>query len=186
MQTQALIDTGSPATFISLPFLLDVLATERDAYSTSQEWKEAMAKCFEPPGVTLHDYGGDRLNVIGQIRLTLSQGDHSVDTYVFIQKSAPHKLLLGTDSQSALGFCLLLERSVLSATDLLTDQECEPLSRRSEQRGQLASAQSTEPHPDTVDSHEGVRTEPHGVVRLLQATKVPPGYWKVVRATVGV
>ena len=77
--TKALIDTGSPATIISLAFVLRVLAGERTSDQTLEEWKEATHQKFASPDLALNNYGGQRLSLIAQIELTLLQGDrHSL------------------------------------------------------------------------------------------------------------
>ena len=51
--TDVLVDTCSPVTIISLAFAMEVLATEKDRYSSTQEWKCETRKKFEPPQVML-------------------------------------------------------------------------------------------------------------------------------------
>jgi len=46
--TEALIDTGSPATIISLDFAMDVMAKKKPNYKTVEEWIAAIQK-FEAP-----------------------------------------------------------------------------------------------------------------------------------------
>ena len=72
---RALIDTGSPATIVSLAFVLRVLAAERPPSQTLEQWKEATHQKFCNPDLALNNYGGQRLDLIAQIELTLSQGD---------------------------------------------------------------------------------------------------------------
>ena len=38
--TDALVDTGSPATIVSLKFILQVLADSKDGQQTAEEWRE--------------------------------------------------------------------------------------------------------------------------------------------------
>jgi hypothetical protein len=68
VSTKALIDTGSPATIISIDFILKVLARQQDSNQTIQQWK---AK-FLAPCVSLQNYGEHRLDIPAQIRVTLS------------------------------------------------------------------------------------------------------------------
>lgn len=56
--TEALIDTGSPMTIISLEFLMEVLEKERDQYGSIAEWEAESKKRFSPPTVALKNYGG--------------------------------------------------------------------------------------------------------------------------------
>ena len=67
MPTEALIDTGSPATIISTDFVMEVLAKERDQYQSKEDWQAAILKRFSDQEVTLKDYGGQLLNILSQI-----------------------------------------------------------------------------------------------------------------------
>ena len=106
----ALIVTGSPATIISLKFAMGVLAKERQSFNSPQEWKKVMAGRFEAPSVTLKSYGGGRLNIVAQLRVTLCHGNFNTNTTVLVQKDAPNELLIGTDVQSSLGFSLVISK----------------------------------------------------------------------------
>ena len=54
----------------------------------------------------LKSCGGNCLNIVAQIDVTLSREEQQIDTPVLIQKDAPHILLLGTDLLLLLGFVL--------------------------------------------------------------------------------
>ena len=55
--TRALIDTGSPATIVSLDYVLDIFAEQRDRNQSPQEkWMETTKKRLSPPEVTLKNY----------------------------------------------------------------------------------------------------------------------------------
>ena len=58
---QALLDTGSPVTIVSLEFLLQTLAKQRPASQTVAEWQVAVKARLQPPSVTLQSYGGKEL-----------------------------------------------------------------------------------------------------------------------------
>ena len=120
--TKTLIDTGSPATSVSLDFVLDLFADQPDRRQTPEQWREKTMKRFSPPEISLRNYGGDSLNIISQTKLNLSQGSRAVDATVLVQKGAPHNLLMGTDVQSKLGFALVLETAE-KTVDLLTGKE---------------------------------------------------------------
>lgn len=62
VSTDALVDTGSPATIISLDFAMVVMAKERPKFSSVEEWMSATQEKFETPTVTLKNYGGERLD----------------------------------------------------------------------------------------------------------------------------
>lgn len=53
VKTPALVDTGSPATIISLDFVLKVLAEQRDRSLTPALWKDETLKKFSVPEVEL-------------------------------------------------------------------------------------------------------------------------------------
>ena len=72
--TDALVDTGSPATIVLLGFILQVLAGGRDSKQTPAEWKMEMMKRFSASAVALTNYGGNRLNIVAHIPVTRSQG----------------------------------------------------------------------------------------------------------------
>ena len=119
---KALVDTGSPATLISLDFILQVFAEQRDPSQTVRQWKEEVRKKFLTPSISLQNYGGHRLDVLAQVYVTLSQGNRHVNARVFVQKNAPNELLIGTDVQACLGFSLNVTREDGKIEDLLDGQ----------------------------------------------------------------
>ena len=119
VSTNALIDTGSPATIISLDFALDVLAKERP---NVEEWMSATRKKFETPEISLLNYGGDRLDLLAQLPIQITQSEYQVDVKASVQKDAPNPLLIGTDVQTALGFHLVKKESDASGLDLITGE----------------------------------------------------------------
>ncbi len=100
----ALLDTGSPVTIVPLDFVLTALAKNRPESQQLEDWKQGVKA---PPMITLRNYGGGRINIVSQMRVQLSKGDHSVERVVQVQKGAPVNLLIGTDLQPALGFFFL-------------------------------------------------------------------------------
>ena len=107
--TDALVHTGSPATIVSLKFILKVLADSKDRQQTAEEWRKETMKKFSAPAVTLTSCGDDRLNILAQIPVVLSQGELQTNAIILVQKGAPHSLLLRTDLQARLGFSLIVE-----------------------------------------------------------------------------
>lgn len=229
VETDALVDTGSPVSIMSLSFAMDVLSEERSNFNTPREWKEAMLQRFEHPTIAMRSYGGERLNIVAQLRVDLQQSNHRKTTTVLVQKGAPHKLLIGTDVMSTLGFSLLLE-SDSTMQSLLSSATTE--SSESNMQGNIeetsgiyespglkvvtCSAETTKvsPQPDSevsqeelincdksteradksdipekvmtpsesLQTNQGESTLPPamGTVRLLQTTKVPAGFKKMV------
>ena len=84
--TEALVDTGSPSTIITLEFLLGVLVKTRPDGHTREQWKEDTFARFSDPDVTLNSYGGHQLDLIAQTPVHLLQGTYYVDTIVLVQK----------------------------------------------------------------------------------------------------
>ena len=74
---------------------------------------------FQTPTVMFKSYSGDRLNIVAQLPVTLTQGDYKVSSVVLIQKNAPNGLLIGTDLQPALGFRLTVEIRKLSSWEMM-------------------------------------------------------------------
>ena len=73
--TDALVDTGSPATIVSLKFILQVLADSKYGQQTAEEWRKKTMERFSAPAVTLTSCGGERLNIVAHIPVVLSQGE---------------------------------------------------------------------------------------------------------------
>ena len=105
----ALVDTGSPATIVSLEFLLKAFIHNRPPHQTPQDWQDATLAKFTTPEVTLSSYRGKHLELTAQTKVRLSQGKHSTDAVVLVQRGAPNELLLGTDLQPRLGFSLTVD-----------------------------------------------------------------------------
>ena len=103
--TDALLDTGSPATIASLEFLMKALWKQKPAEQSREEWDEYFKKRIEPPDVTLQNYGGDRINIVGQVRVTIGRGAHSHEAVIQVQRHGTVSLLIGTNLQAKLCFC---------------------------------------------------------------------------------
>lgn len=74
---------------------------------------------MDPPTLTLHNYGGDELRIVGQVSAVIAREGHMSTATVLVRKGAPLDLLLGTDLQNQLGFLFLQRRGVGTAVDLL-------------------------------------------------------------------
>ena len=208
------IVTGSPATIISLDFVLKILAGEKAPEQTVQQLKEHTHKKFMRPEVSLQNYGGHRVDIMAQTRVVLSHGGCRVEAVVFVQKDAPNELLRGTDVQPQLGFSLVMKQKGGKTSDLLEKVLCDASSTQCVPTG-------TEPESDVcatrdsasecgVDCHavdkdlsppqggnQGILLplpEPadnrslsttEGEVRLLHAVKVPARFHKLVRGKIG-
>ena len=194
VSTDALVDTGSPATILSLDFAMEVMTKERNQYSSVDEWKIGTTKKFTPPEVALKNYGGGRLDITAQIMLCITQGDAcKVNARVMVKQGAPNSLLLGTDTLPQLGFALVMKRSDTCALDLYSGREVcwqgtaagapgEKVTKAGEQ-AKGASSSGAKGKAKSSDAEESQGRE-SGVVRLLQATKIPAGCGRMVRAKV--
>ena len=122
---QALIHTGLPATIISLDCAMQVLARDgRKEGRTDTSWKGETLSKFAPPEVNLKSYRGQRLSMIAQISLCLTQDQFSTNVTFLVQKEAPNDLLLGTDIQPLLGFAMVMKKAE-STLDLFSGREWE-------------------------------------------------------------
>ena len=123
MLTNALVDTGSPATIFSLQFVLRFLTGLRKPDETDEQWRQATMKKFQDPDVILKSYGGQRLDFMAQVELSLSRGDRETKRTVLVRKDAPNDLLIGTDVQPELGFSLVVTDPNGRVKDLLDGGE---------------------------------------------------------------
>ena len=189
--TEAVIDTGSPVTIISLDFAMIVMAKERSKYRNVEEWEDATLKKFEPPEITLKSYGGERLDVLAQLPVCITQGGYHSDVKVLVRKDAPTRLLLGTDAQPLLGYLLVKKETEDCGVNLTTGEtvclkykEAETVPETVE-AGEPQSGEEPEVKGLVADEeqYEVNPTRP-GVVRLLNATRILAGYQKMVRAKV--
>ena len=151
--TQALVDTGSPATVISLDFLLGILVKERSEQQTPAEWCKATLAKFSPPSVVMRGYSGHKLNILAQMNVSLSYRSCTIEATVLVQDGAPRNLLLGTDVQLKLGFALVAQVGD-KLTDLLTKKR-------------VVAAQA-------VTTQDGSEAPPNHVRRDSQLEEDPP------------
>ena len=179
-ETEALLDTGSPVTIVSLQFLLEALAKRKRKEQSPDDWRAMVEKRFEPSTITLQNYSGVKINIIRQMRVSICRsGSAEVQAIVQVQKDAPAKLLIGTDLLPALGFIFLQTEFEGEDVDLLKPRQTqaelneEPPEHQEQSTGPDAGGKQAE-SIDTVG----------GVVRLIQATRVPARHKKLLRARV--
>ena len=164
---RALVDTGFPATIVSLNCLLSALAKGRPKNQTPHEWELAVKQRLKPPEITLRSYGGGGLDIVGQLSATIQSGPYRKTAVVLVQNQAPEDLLLGTDLQPYLGFQLLQKGTGEPAMELLPDPEGDTLTRGNSR-------------PDKQDNQDP--SPP--VVHLLQAVRLPARHARIVRVRV--
>ncbi len=173
----ALLDTGSPVTIVSLKFLVETLAKQRQKEQSPSDWRAMVEERLEEPTVTLQNYGGMRLNIVRQLKASITRPGHSVSAVIQVQKDAPAELLLGTDLLPKLGFHFVQSQPEGEDIDLLTQL---PPSRA---EGEESSARSLQ-QPTAKTPTEESPTHAQGVVRLIQATRLPAQHMKLLRAKV--
>ena len=158
---QALLDTGSPVTIVSLNFFLKVAAQRRTTDQSPREWGESIRSRLKPSTVTLRSYGGDKLTIVSQVCCQLRWGAKEMNAVLQVQNGAPVDLLLGTDVLGRLGFGLVQQEGEGHTTDLLkqTDRET----------GETGG-------PGHKDAGA-----PAAVVKLLQATRLPARHSRLIR-----
>ena len=117
---EALVDTGSPASIVSLSFIMKRLANQRTPEQSPTIWRAAVKQRLEPPTLlSLMIYGGEELSFVCQLKAQVTCGDYSTEAVSQIQIDAPLDFLLGTDLQSELGFHLVGMYSEEEGTDIL-------------------------------------------------------------------
>lgn len=67
-------------------FLLQVFKKQRGENQTPDQWADAVHQRLHPPTVTLHNYGGDPLNIIQQVSAKISCGGHTCTATVLVQE----------------------------------------------------------------------------------------------------
>ena len=82
----ALVDTDSPSTIVSLKLLIDALAKQKKSDESPAQWRKCVEQRLEPPGPRLKSYGGEKLNTVCQIKVAISRGEHSAECVVQVQK----------------------------------------------------------------------------------------------------
>lgn len=151
---EALVDTGSPATIVSLKCIIDVLAKKRPPRQSPQQWREAVQKRLQKPSIPLRNYGGGELNLVRELEVKIARAGYSMKSVIQIHVGSSVELLLGTDVLSHLGFSLLAKSTGGTTEDLLMTVVGE-------------------------SPRDG-----GAIVRLLQTVKLPPRHKKVVHARV--
>ena len=176
--TEALVDTGSPVTILSLKFAMLVLSQEQKQFPSKEEWKVAMQERLKTPDIVLRSYGGERLNVLAQLEVTISQGDHKVMITTMVQKDAPSPLLLGTDVLSSLGFYCTFQKPG-QTTNLLGKNG------NSDNHSEDAETQTTkELEQEEAGIQPDVKDQPIGELQLVEDIKIPSRCKQMIKAVI--
>jgi len=119
----ALLDTGSPVTILSLNFIVNKWAQQKRESQSKEQWKEEVRGRLKAPSLTLKNYGSGELNILKETTVKLKNGNHTCTAVVLFQKDPPHNLLLCNNLLSKLGFKFIqYEDSTGKAVELLTDE----------------------------------------------------------------
>ena len=179
--TQALLDTGSPVTIVSLQFLLEALAKQRPKSQSPDDWRAAVEKRLEPSTVTLQNYGGQRLGIVQQIKVGIARPGCSVEAVIQVHQDAPTHLLIGTDLLPQLGFIFLQTEIEGEDVDLLWGEQSRTMRADPVPGGVAPSPPTSEPEELPNQTQP---THPPGEVCLIQATRLPARHMKTVRGKV--
>ena len=158
---QALLDTGSPITIVSLDFFLKVAAQRRTTDQSPREWGESIRSRLKPSTVTLRSYGGDKLTIVSQVCCQLRRRAKEMNAVLRVQNGAPVDLLLGTDVLGRLGFGLVQQEGEGHTTDLLKQTD--------RQTGETGGPGHKDAGASAV------------VIKLLQATRLPARHSRLIR-----
>ena len=110
--TEALVDTGSPATIVSLRHLLQLW--KWNWAPTDAKWLERAEEAVQDPSTHLQTYDGTDVHLLGEAKVTLKVNDREVEVMALIQEEAPQDLLIGTDCLTKLGSNLSIAGEVLT------------------------------------------------------------------------
>ena len=92
--TEALINTGSPVSLISIDFLLHALIKNLDSVTTQEDITKTLQARLEYPQLMVRNFGGDTVNVVGQATVTLCYREHSSQVTLLVQKGTQYCLVL--------------------------------------------------------------------------------------------
>lgn len=82
VEVDALLDTGSPASIVSLDFIIIALAKTKPKEQTNAQWKTEVRQRMEKPTISLHSYGAIPLHMVGQIQVPVSREGFQVQALV--------------------------------------------------------------------------------------------------------
>ena len=119
-QIEALLDTGSPVTIVSLVTLLKCWKDGR--LREEPDWIKEAQQLIVEPEVTVQDYGGMPVPILGEAEVEFRIESCCCRCRILVQEEAPQDLLLGTDVLGALGV-----RVTLTEEEAMVEEEEEHL-----------------------------------------------------------
>ena len=129
------------------------------------------------------------MNVLAQLELTISQGNHTVTITTLVQKDAPTPLLLGTDVLSSICFYCTFQKpgqavSFLEKVDMDSN-------KNSNSDSEVVKTQVTEELkgesslvPEEADTDPKVKDQAIGKLQLAEDIQIPYRCRKVVKAVI--
>ena len=84
------------------PTIVGQAALEVVRVPSPDKWKVEVENWLEPTTMVVQNYSGDRLTVVRQIKVHLARSGFAIKAVIQVQKGAPAKLLLGTDTPSSI------------------------------------------------------------------------------------
>ena len=121
----------------------------------------------------MRNFGGGEINIIGQVTVNLTRGEHCCQAVLLVQKGTQLEMFLGTDLRPKLGFSLIENNK---ATDLVTG-----LSHKPRETSDTSVAQDSKQfslHKEVVVSSVRV------TVHLLNTAKVPGCHYRTVEVQI--
>ena len=167
-------------------FAMSVLSQEQKQFPSKEEWKMAMSKRLRAPDVVLRSYGGERLNVLAQLEVTISQGSHTVTITTLVQKDAPSPLLLGTDVLSSLGFYCTFQKpgQTINLLEKVTPDSNNHNEVVKTQGKEELKGESLQESEEADDANPDVKDQPMGNLLLAEDIRIPSRCRKVVKAVI--
>lgn len=175
MNVTALLDTGSPVSIVSLDKFLMACAQARPQGQSPDEWEAEIRSKLHPSTVTLRNYGGGEISIVGEVNATIVHGSHEIEAPLQVQPEASVDLLLGTDLMPSLGFTLMSIESGTVGKDLF--RGCQSI--------KLEPATSSEQEDPTKVVAPPEDTTPPSTpitVRLITPVRIPPRHSQLVKA----
>jgi len=92
--TQALLDTGSPVSIVSMDFLIRALVdVNKETVSKEEKIRCAEGK-LRPPTIKIRNFGGGTVNVLSQATISIRRGDHQCEATVLVQKGSALRVFI--------------------------------------------------------------------------------------------